>query len=98
MWGFSARWLPVFLGLRPVRARKLLHAVALNSAGVIAALAGWSIAASALIAGGIVTAIYALRLLEPRERPAKVEGVAPSYPVFMRIAYVWAAIAAALGI
>jgi hypothetical protein len=98
VWGFSARWLPVFLGLRPVRARKLLAAVALNSAGVLAALAGWIVPASILLAAGIVTAIYALRLVEPRERPAKVEGVAASYPVFVRLAYVWAVIAAALGI
>ncbi len=27
VWGFSAKWLPVFLGLRPVRGRRLLWAV-----------------------------------------------------------------------
>jgi hypothetical protein len=98
VWGFSARWLPVFLGLRPVRARKLFQAVAMNSAGVLAALAGWTIPASILFLTGIFTAIYALRLVEPRERPAKVEGVHPCYPAFVRLAYVWATIAAALGI
>ena len=98
VWGFSARWLPVFLGLRPVRARKLIAALALNSAGVIASLTGWTTTAPVLIAAAIVTAIYALRLLEPRERPAKVEGVAASYPIFVRLAYVWAMIASALGI
>jgi len=30
VWGFSAKWLPVFLGLRPVHGRLLLIAVALN--------------------------------------------------------------------
>lgn len=98
VWGFSARWLPVFLGLRPVRARKLIAALALNSAGVIASLTGWTTTAPVLIAAAIVTAIYALRLLEPRERPAKVEGVAASYPIFVRLAYVWAMIASVLGI
>src|SRR5690242_14759765 len=38
--GFSAKWLPIFLGLRTLRSRQLLWAVALNSAGVIAALFG----------------------------------------------------------
>ncbi len=38
VWGFSAKWLPVFLGLRPVRGRVLLLAVAMNSAGVLAAM------------------------------------------------------------
>ena len=37
VWGFSAKWLPVFLGLRPVRGRSLLLAVALDSLGVLAA-------------------------------------------------------------
>ena len=33
VWGFSAKWLPVFLGLRPVRRRLLLWAVGMNSLG-----------------------------------------------------------------
>ena len=98
VWGFSARWLPVFLGLRPVRARWLPRAVVLNAAGVIAAAAGRTAASAILLAAGIATAIFALRLSEPAERPAKVEGVHPSYPAFIRVAYLWAAIAAALGI
>lgn len=98
VWGFSAKWLPVFLGLRPVRGRLLLAAVAGNAAGVIAALAGWMAAAVFLLAGGMITAIYALRLFEWPERPAKVKGVHASFPVFIRSAYVWAVIAAGLGI
>jgi len=97
VWGFSARWLPVFLGLRPVRGRVLLAAVACNTAGVITALAGWIIAAVFLLAGGLITAIYALRLFEWPQRPAKVKGVHASFPVFIRSAYVWATIAAGLG-
>ncbi len=98
VWGFSARWLPVFLGLRPVRERVLVRAVMVNSAGVLAALAGWTSASAVLLEAGILTAIHGLRLFEPRERPAKVEGVHPSYPIFVRMAYAWAAIAAGLGI
>ncbi len=98
VWGFSARWLPVFLGLRPVRTRVLLRAVGANAAGVGAALAGWPAASAVLLAAGITTAIYALRLVEPVERPAKVEGVHASYPIFIRLAYGWAGVAAALGI
>jgi uncharacterized protein involved in response to NO len=98
VWGFSTRWLPVFLGLRPVRTQWLPRAVALNSAGVAAAAAGWNAASAILLAAGIAAAIWALRLFEPTERPAKVEGVHASYPAFMRAAYGWAAIAAALGI
>ncbi len=98
VWGFSAKWLPVFLGLRPVRGRVLLLAAGLNSAGILIALAGWMMMASLMLVTGLVTAVYALRLLEPTARPAKVKGVHTSFPVFVRLAYTWALIAAGLGI
>jgi len=63
VWGFSAKWLPVFLGLRPVRGRFLLLAVALNSAGVLVAFAGSMMAASLLLILGLITAVSSLRLL-----------------------------------
>lgn len=46
VWGFSAKWLPVFLGLPSIHGRVLLSGVGLNSAGVLAALAGWVVAAA----------------------------------------------------
>ena len=98
VWGFSAKWLPVFLGLRPVRGRILLLAVALNSAGVLVAFAGSMMAASVLLIIGLITAVYSLRLLETPAHPAKVKGVHTSFPVFVRLAYVWALVAASLGI
>jgi uncharacterized protein involved in response to NO len=102
VWGFSAKWLPVFLGLRPVRGRVLLLAVAVNSAGVIAAMlmpgAGGMRFAVLVLLGGFLLAIGALRFLEPTQQPAKVKGVHTSFPVFVRLAYVWAVVAAALGI
>src|ERR1039457_6152111 len=81
VWGFSAKWLPVFLGLRPVRGRVLLAAAAVNSAGVIAGLAGWMIAAVFLLLAGIVAAIYALRLFEWPRSAAKVKGVHATYQI-----------------
>jgi len=98
VWGFSAKWLPVFLGLRPVRGRVLLVAVAVNSAGVMAAMMGWMRAAVLLLLGGILVAVWALRFLERTQQPAKVKGVHASFPVFVRLAYSWAIVAAALGI
>lgn len=98
VWGFSAKWLPVFLGLRPIHGRVLLSAVGLNSAGVLAALGGLMVTAASLLLAGIVTAVYALRLFELPRRPAKIKGVHASFPVFVRLAYMWALIAASLGI
>lgn len=97
VWGFSAKWLPVFLGLRPVRGRRLLWAVGLNSLGVLTS--PFSIKATVfLLVAGIATAIHALRLIEPAERPAKVKGVHSTFPLFIRLAYFWAMVAATLGI
>jgi len=98
VWGFSAKWLPVFLGLRPGCGRILLLAVALNSGGVLLALAGAVLPATVLLLMGLATAISALRLFEPAERPAKVKGVHSSFPFFVRLAYVWASIAAFLSL
>jgi uncharacterized protein involved in response to NO len=98
VWGFNAKWLPVFLGLRPIDGRVLLSAVGLNSAGVLAALAGLTVAAAILLLAGVVVAVYALRLFELPPRPAKIKGVHASFPVFVRLAYAWALIAASLGI
>jgi hypothetical protein len=98
VWGFSAKWLPVFLGLRAVRGRILLFGVTLNSAGVLLAFSGWMKTASFVLVIGLATAIYALRLFEPVERPAKVKGVHTSFPAFVRLAYIWAFAAGTLGI
>ena len=98
VWGFSAKWLPVFLGLRSLRGRILLLAVAVNSAGVLLAFAGWTRAAGVVLLGALATAVFALRLFEPGARPAKVKGVHTSFPVFVRLAYAWAVVAGTLGI
>jgi len=98
VWGFSAKWLPVFLGIRPVRGRVLLLAVAVNSAGVTAAMMGWMRSAVLLLLGGIIVAVWALRFLERTQQPAKVKGVHTSFPIFVRLAYFWAIVAATLAI
>src|SRR6266536_218283 len=98
VWGFSATWLPVFLGLKTTRTTQLLRAVAVNTSGVLAAMFGWMKLSMLLLTAGLVVAIYALRLFEPSDRPAKTGGVHKSFPVFVRLAYVWAIVAALLGI
>lgn len=98
VWGFSAKWLPIFLGLRPVRGRVLLWALGMNFAGVLTALWGWMVVAVLCLLSGIALAVYALRLFEFPERPAKVQGIHSSFPIFVRLAYVWALIAAGLGV
>ena len=66
--------------------------------GVFAAMTGWMRPAVLLLLGGIIVAVWALRFFERTQQPAKVKGVHASFPVFVRLAYGWAIIAAALGI
>ena len=40
VWGFSAKWMAVFLGLKPLRAKVLIAAVAVNLAGLALTVAG----------------------------------------------------------
>jgi len=98
VWGFSAKWLPVFLGLRAKRGRILLVAVGVNSAGVMAAFLGWVPTAVILFLTGSILAIASLGLFVTAEKPAKLKGVHSSFPLFIRMAYIWALVAALLGI
>lgn len=98
IWGFSARWLPVFLGLKPLNEQTLRRALLLSIAGVLLAATGFSQIAHWVIAGATIIAVSAFHLFEHPERPAKTAGVHSSFPAFIRIAYVWLIIASALGI
>lgn len=98
VWGFSARWLPVFLGLKQVNEWQLRCALWLSVFGVLLAAIGFSKIAPWVIAAAGVAAVAAFHLFEqPRQAP-KTAGVHVSFPVFVRIAYIWLLTASALGI
>lgn len=98
IWGFSARWLRVFLGLRPVRHSLLAAAVAVNFGGVFLTLAGRDSIATILFVAGAVLAIAAIRIFEPALQEPKTCGLHRSFPFFVRLAYVWMLIASLLGV
>ncbi|HUP59640.1 MAG TPA: NnrS family protein [Thermoanaerobaculia bacterium] len=98
VWGFATRWLPPLLGLRRTRKPWLLPSLVLLFAGVVAALAGALLLASLVFLASSVAFVVALRLWEPSEREPKLRGVHESTPLFLRIAFVWLAIAALLAI
>lgn len=98
IWGFSARWLPVFMGLRPLRNSSLLLALGLNTTGVILGFFQYFLPAGIVLLVGATTAVAAIRFFEPTAKPAKTVNVHRSFPMFIRIAYGWLLIAAALGI
>jgi uncharacterized protein involved in response to NO len=98
IWGFSARWLPVFLGTAGNRDRALLGALAAAAAGVLAAMAGWCIPASAVLLAAATLSGAALRIFHPSLKPPKIAGVHPTFPFFIRLAYGWLVIAAAISL
>ena len=98
VWGFNARWLPVFLGLDQPRPRFLFLALALAWTAILAEFAGRLAWFAALLPFAALAAVFALHIAEPSSRPAKTTGVHPSFPFFVRLAYVWLLVAAALSV
>jgi uncharacterized protein involved in response to NO len=98
VWGFSGRWLPVFLGLASASTRGLLALLALNTAGLAAAMAGEFRIAVLLFMAAAVCSNVVLRVQSRPLQPAKTNGIHRSFPHFVRLAYVWLIVAAALGV
>lgn len=98
VWGFSTKWMRVFLGLKPVRPSLLLSALVLNSAGVVLTLVGWGAEATVFFVVSTALAIAALGMFEPARQEPKTRGVHPSFPFFVRMAYGWLIVAALLGV
>jgi hypothetical protein len=98
VWGFSNKWLPIFLGLKSAHTRLLLLALGVNILGVTAALSGYFYIASLLSFHAAVFAIIALKLFHHPAAPAKTKGVHKSFPIFVRSAYAWLLVAGLLAI
>ncbi|HEV1995984.1 MAG TPA: NnrS family protein [Candidatus Acidoferrum sp.] len=98
VWGFSTKWMPVFLGLKPIRPRLLWSALVVNFAGVVLTLVGRGAEATVLFVVGAALVIAALRMFEAAQQEPKTRGVHWSFPFFVRMAYGWLLGAALLGV
>jgi uncharacterized protein involved in response to NO len=98
VWGFSARWLPAFLGIARPRGRLFGTALLLDVTAVISGACGQLKLAVLLLAAGAVLSGIALRLIEHPQAKAKTQGVHASFPVFARIPYLWLAIAGGMSV
>ena len=98
VWGFSAKWMRVFLGLKALRPGFLFGAVALDFLGVGCAAAGWFTLATLLLFAATISSVVAIRIFEASEQEPKIRGIHKSFPAFVRLAYGWLLIAAGLGI
>jgi uncharacterized protein involved in response to NO len=96
VWGFSARWLPIFLGLKSTNSSLLLAAVGINTLGVLSHLVGMTEVAMVLLLIGAGMSISALGVFSPAQRAPKTTGVHASFPMFVRVAYGWLLVAATL--
>jgi hypothetical protein len=89
IWGFNARWLPVFAGFQKPDGVRLLVAYGLSVAGVVAVFLQWLPIAAVLFLLAAFLAIHALHVWQPAVQPAKLLHVARTFPLFIRVAYVW---------
>jgi hypothetical protein len=98
VWGFSSRWLPPLLGLRATRKPMLLGALLILLSGVAAAMGGHHAQSSVLLLASAILFSSGLRMFEPGTKEPKLRGVHAYTPQFIRLAYGWLIVAAALGI
>jgi hypothetical protein len=98
VWGFSARWFHAFLAIPKPSPSVFRTALVLDLAGVICGVSGWAKAATILLASGALAIGFALGLTERPQGHAKVQGIHPSFPSFVRLAYVWLMVAGFMSI
>jgi hypothetical protein len=98
VWGFSARWLPTFLGLATLRARVFCAALILDVSGVLTGVLGWTKDAVILLALGAISSAIALRIFEQGKSQPETQGVHSSFPIFARITHLWLMIAGGMGV
>ena len=98
VWGFSAKWMSVFLGLKSARPKLLFAALALSFVGIALTFAGFPGPAAVLFVAAVVFSVAALRIFEPARTEPKIRGVHASFPYFVRSAYGWLLLASLLGV
>jgi len=98
IWGFNARWLPIFAGLRPVNGDRLLWAYSLSLIGLVFTFFDLLAVASVAFFFAALLSIEALHVWQRSIHPPKLLNIHPSFPVFVRLAYVWLVISCVLAL
>ena len=96
IWGFNAKWLPVFVGLRTPSEQGLIAGLVINIVGVASAMCGFLRLSALFLLGGVITTTLSLHIFEKAARPPKTLNVHRSFPGFVRLAYAWLIVAAML--
>lgn len=96
IWGFNARWLPIFGGFKKPDANHLLGSYGLSVVGLALVFLQWWSASAALFLLVAFLAIEALHVWEPGVQPAKLQGVHSSFTYFLRFPYIWLVVSGVL--
>ena len=97
-WGYSTRFVTIFLGLQGP-AQSVARWLAIGVAAiVVCALARQFLLADLLALALTVYAVWTVRIFHWSARPAKLMGVYRRYPAFIRLAYAWLVAGAVLGL
>jgi uncharacterized protein involved in response to NO len=97
-WGYSTRFVTIFLGLEPPVRRAAPWLGTGILAIIVLSLARRFLAVDLIAIALTAYAIWALRVFHPSVRPAKRSGIYKHYTAFVRLSFVWLAIAAVLGL
>jgi uncharacterized protein involved in response to NO len=98
VWGFSARWVPVFIGTPRADESRLKLALAVIAVAALLIAVGQTLVATGLFAVGAGMGAFALNIFRHRVSDPKVKGVDPRFPLFVQIAYIWMLVAAVIGV
>ena len=98
VWGFNARWLPIFAGLRPANGDRLLWAYGLSVAGLVFTFFDLLAVASVAFFFAALLSIDALHVWRRSIHPPKLLNIHPSFSVFVRLPYVWLMISCVLAL
>jgi len=97
-WGYSSRFVTVFLGLREPVVRAARWLAAGIAVLILLAIARRFLLADVLALALAFSAAWALRIFEPSARPVKRIGVYRHYGAFVRLSYFWVCAGAAIGV
>src|SRR5215469_1515965 len=96
IWGFNARWLPIFGGFKKPDRGRLLVAYGLSIMGVAAIFVQWWAVSAAFLFLAALLAVDTLHVWEPAVQAAKLQGVHHSFPFFLRVPYIWLVVSCVL--
>ena len=98
VWGFAARWLPAFLAIPKPSVRWFRGSLCLLITGVVLGVSGLPKPAAILFATSAVMVFLALHLTVRPHGNAKTQGIHPSFPTFIRLAFAWLIVAGSMSV